>query len=212
MNFRFLVVPAALAACPVLATDVNVIGLFPGKAVVVIDRGAPRTLAVGQRTTEGVVLLSADSRSAVFEIDGKRETLEMGRHFESAAQAAERAQVTVPPDSRGHFMTQGAINGAPVRFLVDTGATFVTLPATEARRLRIDLTNARRGVSSTANGDVPVHLVTLDSVKVGDIVLFNVPAVVSDGAGMDVTLLGMSFLNRTQMRADGPNLVLEKRY
>src|SRR6185369_7505119 len=75
-----------------LATDVNVIGLFPGKAVVVIDRGAPRTLAVGQRTPEGVVLLSADSRGAELEIDGRRERLEMGRHFETASPGASGPQ------------------------------------------------------------------------------------------------------------------------
>lgn len=212
MNIRFAAVLAALAACPAQATDVNVIGLFPGKAVVVIDRGAPRTLAVGQRTAEGVVLLSADSRAATFEIDGQRQTLEMGRHFESAAQTAGNTRVTLAPDDRGHFVTQGNVNGMSVRFLVDTGATYVTLPAAEARRLGLDLEKARRGVSSTANGNVPVYVVSLDSVKVGDITLYNVPAVVNGGAGLDIALLGMSFLSRTQMRADGPNLVLEKKY
>ena len=212
MKIRLAAVLVLAAALPAQATDVNVIGLFPGKAVVVIDRGAPKTLAVGQRTPEGVVLLSADSDSATFEIDGKRETLEMGRHFETAAQTASGARVILPPDLRGHFVTEGTINGAPVRLLVDTGATFVTLPATEAKRLRIDLSRSRRGVSATANGYVPVHRVLLDSVKVGDLMLYNVEAVVNEGSGLDITLLGMSFLNRTDMRVDGPNLVLEKRY
>jgi aspartyl protease family protein len=212
MNIRLAAVVALLAALPAAATDVNVIGLFSNRAVVVIDRGAPRTLAVGQRTPEGVVLLSADSRSATFEIDGKRETLEMGRHFESAAQTGSRSHVTLAPDSRGHYVSQGVINGASVRFLVDTGATFVTLPASEARRIGIDLRNAPSGVSSTANGNVLVRRVLLESVKVGDITLNNVEAIVNEGAGLDMALLGMSFLSRTDMRADGPNLVLEKRY
>lgn len=212
MNVRLAAVLFTFAALPAHATDVNVIGLFPGKAVVVIDRGAPRTLAVGQRTAEGVVLLSADSRAATFEIDGQRRTLEMGRHFETAAQTSGHSKVTLPPDDRGHFMTQGSVNGMSVRFLVDTGATFVTLPASEARRLGLELDKARRAVSSTANGNVPVYVVTLDSVKVGDITLYNVPAVVNGGPGLDVALLGMSFLSRMDMRADGPNLVLEKKY
>ena len=203
---------AATAATGALATDVNVIGLFPGKAVVVIDRGAPRTLAVGQRTAEGVVLLSADSKAAVLEIDGRRERLEMGRHFESASQAAGQERVTLPPDGRGHFSAEGSINGSRVRFLVDTGATFVTLPASEAARLGIDADKGRVAMSQTANGAVPVRRVTLDSVKVGDITLYNVEAVVQQGQGLDVALLGMSFLNRTEMRAEGANLVLTKRY
>jgi len=212
MKFRTAVLLALLAAGPAHATDVNVIGLFSGKAVVVIDRGAPRTLAVGQRTAEGVVLLSADSDKATFEIDGKRQTLEMGRHFESASQTDAAPQAVLPPDARGHFLTEGSINGVPVRLLVDTGATFVTLPATEARRLRVDMSHAQRGVSSTANGNVVVQRVLLDSVRVGGLTLHNVEAVVNEGAGLDMALLGMSFLSRTQMRADGPNLVLEKRY
>jgi clan AA aspartic protease, TIGR02281 family len=212
MNIRLAAFLLTSAALPAGATDVNVIGLFPNRAVVVIDRGTPKTLAVGQRTPEGVLLLSADSRSATFEIDGKRETLEMGRHFESASQTGSRSQVTLAPDSRGHYVTQGTINGASVRILVDTGATFVTLPASEARRIGIDLRNARRGVSSTANGNVPVYRVLLESVKIGDITLNNVEAVVNEGAGLDLTLLGMSFLSRTDMHVDGPNLVLEKRY
>src|SRR4051812_16021201 len=212
MNIRLAAVVVCCAALTAGATDVNVIGLFPNRAVVVIDRGAPKTLAVGQRTAEGVVLLSADSRSATLEIDGKRQTLEMGRHFESAAQTGARSQVTLAPDSRGHYVSQGTINGASVRLLVDTGATFVTLPVSEARRIGIDLRNAPRAVSSTANGNVVVRRVLLESVKVGDITLNNVEAVVNEGAGLDVALLGMSFLSRTDMRADGPNLVLEKRY
>lgn len=212
MNIRLAALVLACAALRAGATDVNVIGLFPNRALVVIDRGAPKTLAIGQRTPEGVVLLSADSRSATFEIDGKRQTLEMGRHFESASQTGSRAQVTLPPDSRGHYISQGNINGTTVRFLVDTGATFVTLPATEARRIGIDLRNAPRGTSNTANGAVVVRRVLLESVKVGDITLNNVEAVVNEGAGLDMALLGMSFLSRTDMKVEGPNLVLEKRY
>src|SRR5947209_7735000 len=85
MSHRFLLAAVAAAfSAAAAATDVNVIGLFPGKAVVVIDRGMPRTLSVGQRTTEGVLLVDADSKSATLEIDGKRQRYEMGQHFETA--------------------------------------------------------------------------------------------------------------------------------
>src|SRR5436190_2140850 len=77
MRFHYLLIlAAAFAAAPAAAVDVNVIGLFPGKAVVVIDRGAPRTLSVGQRTSEGVLLVSVDSSSALLEVEGKRERIE----------------------------------------------------------------------------------------------------------------------------------------
>ena len=200
-----------LVALPAAATDVNVIGLFPGKAVVVIDRGPPRTLSVGD-TAGAVKLLAADSKGATLEVDGKRETLQMGQHFETASQTGERGSVTLAPDDRGHYVADGQVNGAHVRFLVDTGATMVSLPSTEASRLGIDWRRGRRGFSRTANGVSVVYAVMLDSVTLGGITLHNVEGLVHDAAGLDTALLGMSFLGRTEMRRDGQNLTLVKRY
>lgn len=206
-------VAAALAlALPASATEVNVIGLFPGKAVVVIDRGAPRTLTAGQRTPEGILLVSADSRSATIEIDGKRQVLEMGQHAESAALTGAIPSVTLASDASGHFIATGQVNGATIRFLVDTGATLVTLPATEARRLGIDYKKGQPAVSQTAAGKIVVYRVRLDTVTLGGMTIRDVDAVVNDAPGLDVALLGMSFLNRTEMRREGANLTLTKRY
>ena len=214
MKFRAFAVAVLLPAAA-HATDVNVIGLFSGRAVVVVNRGAPKTLKAGESTPEGVKLISADSRAAVLEIDGKRETLEMGQHFESsvsAAPASGRSSVVLSPDSLGHYVTDAAINGVYVRVLVDTGATYVSIPAAEAARIGIDYRKGQRGVTSTANGPAAVYRVPLDSVTLGDITLYNVTASVHEGPGLEVTLLGMSFLNRTEMRREGAMLTLTKRY
>jgi aspartyl protease family protein len=194
------------------ATDVNIIGLFPGKAVVVVNRGAPHTLSVGESTSEGVRLVSVERGSAIVEVDGKREKLEMGQHFETAASSGSRTSVTLPADSRGQFVTAGQVNGAYLRFMVDTGATYVSIPVSEARRLGIDLKGAQRGATMTANGPVTVYKVNLDSVTVGGVTLYNVEATIHPMPGMDVGLLGMSFLNRTEMRREGETLTLTKRY
>jgi aspartyl protease family protein len=205
-------VAALLAATGAHATDVNVIGLFPGKVVVVINRAAPRTLAVGEKTAEGVKVISVDAKGAVLEVDGKRETLEMGQHFESADLTGSRNSVTLAADSRGQFITGGAINGGYMRLMVDTGATYVAIPVGEARRLGIDYQKGQRGMAMTANGPVPVYRVVLDSVTLGDVTIRNVEASVHEMPGMDVGLLGMSFLNRTEMRREGQSLTLTKRY
>jgi aspartyl protease family protein len=215
MRLRHLA--AAVCACSAAAanaTDVNVIGLFPGKAVVVIDRGTPRTLAVGQKTPEGVVLISSDSKNAVLEIDGKRQTLEMGQDFEGASrQTAERPSVTLPADSRVQFYADGQVNGAHVRFVVDMGATNVLLPAPDADRLGIDYKGkGQQGRIQTANGTATAYRVVLDTVTIGGITAYNVEAVVAESSGLDVALLGMSFLNRTEMRRDGAYMTLTKRY
>ena len=203
---------ALVAAAPACAVEVTVIGLFPGKAVVVIDRGAPRTLSVGQKTPEGVVLVAADSKSATLEIGGKREVMELGRHAESTALTGARQSVTLPADGSGHFTAEGQVNGARVRFMIDTGATLVSLPAGDARRLGIDFRKGQPVVIQTANGRALAYRVRLDSVSVGTLTLLGVDAIVQDSSGAEVALLGMSFLNRTEMRREGENLTLTKRY
>ena len=199
-------------ATSALATDVNVIGVFPGKAVVTINRGAPRTLSVGEKTAEGVVLISSDGKGAVLEIDGKRQSIELGQHMAASTDGGGgRQTVNLAQDVSGHFIAEGMVNGAHIRFMVDTGATLVAIPITEAARLGIDYQKGRPGYSILADGRrIASWRVMLDSVTLGDVTLLNVEGSVSQGSGMP--LLGMSFLNRMEMRREGQTLTLTKRY
>ena len=204
---------AALMTGHASATDVNVIGLFPGKAVVVVNGGKPRTLKTGDSTPEGVRLVSVESEGAVLEVDGKRRTLGMGQSISVAATPSDgRCQAILSADPRGHFMTTGQINGQAVQFLVDTGASMVSISATEARRIGVNYLKGERGFATTANGVASVYKVKLDTVRVGEISLINVDALVLDGNGLPVVLLGMSFLNRVEMRRDGQTMTLIKRF
>lgn len=200
------------AAAPAIAADVNVIGLFGGKAMVSIDGGKQRMLSVGQTTPEGVRLISADSDSATFEIDGKRQTLSLGQRIFTEFKPSGKPTVTLAADARGHFFTMGSINGATTRFMVDTGASMISMSSTEAKQLGISYLNGERGYTSTANGVIPVYRIVLNSVKLGDIVLNQVEASVSEGNGLNVTLLGMSFLKRLEMRREGTTMTLVKQY
>ena len=200
----------ALFAFPAFAVNVTVVGLFPGKAVIVIDGGSPRTVSVGQKTAEGVTLLSTDGKTATMDIEGKKQTLEIGEHFAAAAPGG-RQSATLSADSRGHFMVQGQINGGSVRFMVDTGATVIALPASEAVRLGIDYKNGQVGYARTANGVAQAYKVQLDTVKLGDISIQQVDAMVMEG-GLEIALLGMSFLNRVEMKRDGSTMTLVKRF
>jgi aspartyl protease family protein len=200
----------AVHAIPAYAADVTLVGLIGAKAIVVIDGGPPRTLAQGKKSAEGVLLLGTEKDAATFEIDGKKRTLRMGQAYSAAP--AGRQSVTLSADAQGHFISTGSINGGSVRFLVDTGATLVALPASEARRLGINYLKGQRAQVQTANGVATAYRVTLDSVKIGDIEVSSVDAAVSESDGMAMTLLGMSFLNRMEMKRDGPSMTLTKRY
>jgi aspartyl protease family protein len=192
------------------AANVTVVGLFPGKAVVVINGQPPRTISAGQKTAEGIVLLSTAADSAVLEIDGKKQTLELGQHFAPASSSGP-STVAIAADSQGHHWVMGQVNGKSTRFLVDTGATTVTLPAGLARAAGIEYTKGQSGAVQTANGVAPAYRVRVDTISVGDITMYQVDAIVL-GTGLDSALLGMSFLNRTDIKRDGANLVLTKRF
>jgi len=195
------------------ATEVQVVGLFSGKALVVIDGGKPRTLAVGQ-SVGAVKLVSATSEAAVIEVDGKRRTLTTGGQtsFSAGGAKSSKPTVTIAADLGGHYYAEGAINGIPMRFLVDTGATMVSLGQSDARRLGINYLQGERGYSNTANGAAVVYRVKFNTVKVGSITLNNVDGLVHESADMPFALLGMSFLNRLELKHDREQLTMVQRY
>lgn len=197
-------------AANAFAASINVVGLFPNKAVVAIDGEAPRSVAVGE-TIGGVKLLAVDHDGATFLVDGRRETIAMGSYL-ARPNRQDRPRAVLGSDSRGHYVAQGQINGSPTRFLVDTGATLVVLSMAEANRLGIRYREAPQEMASTANGTVPYRLVKLDRVKVGDVEVTNVDAGVIEGSYDGPNLLGMSFLSRMEVTRDGASMVLIRRF
>jgi len=201
----------AFAAPQALALDVQLIGTFGDQAAVLsIDGGAPKTVRVGQRV-DGVSVVSVDKGHATVLVEGKRRTLAPGAHYSSQTVQDSRQSVVLTADARGHFYSEGSVNGGAVRFLVDTGATSVVLPAADAQRLGLNFRQGKPGILRTANGLVPVWRVRLDTVKVGGIELGNIDATVVE-QGLDIALLGMSFLNRLEMRRDGDRMTLTRRF
>jgi aspartyl protease family protein len=211
---RIIALLLVLACGTALATDVALIGLMgSGTAVLAVGGGEPKAVRVGQKWS-GVTVVSVDrgQSQAVVEIDGKQRVLKIGQHYRSArAPSSDGQSVTLAADPRGHFVSQGSINGNPVRFLVDTGATTVALPAAEAQRLGIDYRKGQRGFTNTAGGVVPVYRVRFDSVKLGAIELTGIDGIVIE-QGLDIALLGMSFLNRVEMKRDGGTMTLTRRF
>lgn len=200
------------AALPALATDVALAGLLSGRAVLVVNGGNPRTLSVGGKTAEGVKLLAVEDGAAVLEIDGRKQRLVLGDQAASSGRSGGAASVSLTSDGRGQFITQGSVNGATMRFMVDTGATFVSLGADDAARAGIDYRGkGQQGTSATANGVVKAWKVPGATVRIGDITLHEVDVTVHE-TSMPWVLLGMSFLNRLEMRRDGDTMTLKKRY
>ena len=199
---------ASLTAC---AAEVSLIGTFGASAAILsIDSGAPRTVKIGQ-TVAGVKLIAVEGDRATIEEDGKRRVLLRGQTYSSGAPGGGKQSVTLAAGAGGHFLAEGQVNGGPLRFVVDTGATTVAIPAGDAERLGIDYKGSRRIDTQTAAGIAPAWVVMLASVRVGDIELRNVEAIVIE-QGLPVALLGNSFLSRTDMKREGQTLTLTRRY
>jgi len=204
---------ALLLAVPAgWAQTVSLGGTFGDKALLVID-GAPRTLSVGTKVND-VRLVSVQGADAIVEINGKRATLTLGSaqvNLGGSAPAESRTgQIVLTADGAGHFFTNGTINGRTVRFVVDTGATLVSISESLADRIGLKYADAPRGLVSTANGSVVVHRVSLDAVRIGDVQIYNVDAVVMP-AMMETVLLGNSYLSRFTMKREADRMTLDRR-
>jgi aspartyl protease family protein len=193
------------------AQGVALIGVIGNKAAVLsLNGGDPKTVKVGQ-AWNGVKVLAVENDRATVEIDGKRRVLDRAQAYSLAAPAGSRESATLSADARGHFFVEGAVNGVAQRFLVDTGASIVVLSPQDAERLALDYRSAPKAAIQTANGRTEARVVKLDRVRVGGIEVTNVDAVVVEKGG-DAALLGMSFLNRVEMRRDGETMTLIRRY
>ena len=202
-----------LTACAANAVEkISLLALFKDKAIIVID-GARRVLKSGEVSPEGVKLLATDTQEekADVEIEGRHEVLKLGVVIASFASKG-KGGATLYPDRGGHFFADGLINGTSVRFLVDTGATVVAMSSVTANRIGIDyLKNGRPGMASTPAGYVHTYNISLDSVQVGGITLYNVDGSVIEGNDPREALLGMSFLGQLDMKRDSNKMDLIER-
>lgn len=208
-----LIAALSLAVCGAAyaGVKVKVSGLFKDKAILVID-GNQRLMRAGETSPEGVKLIESNSKRAIIEIDGVQSTQSLGSHIGGGFSEPESRSVHIYP-TRGMYTVVGSINGYPVNFVVDTGATAVSMNSREARRLGIDYAvEGRPGLSQTASGIVKVYIVRLKRVKVGDIELTNVEGSVHEGNFPTEVLLGMSFLGRLEMSREDGVLELRKKY
>lgn len=208
----FALVMTFFASQTLAETRLNVVGLFSGKALVSINGSAPQTIGAGQ-TKNGVKLISADSESATFMVEGKRQTLKMGQAASVAGSAgpANNDPVSLYADSRGHFTGNLSINGASLKYLVDTGASTVALNSGDAKFAKIDYEKGEKAQASTANGVVEVYVVKLNTLKIGTITLNNIEATVHEGGAPSVVLLGMSALNKLDMKRNNSIMTLTKK-
>lgn len=207
-----LAMAAGLAPSSVWAESVMLTGTIGNRAILIVDGAAPRTVAAGEKLGS-VKVVSVQGDQAVVEVGGQRTTLRMDQPASvgGGGGVATGSRIVLPASSGGHFMTAGAINGRSVNFMVDTGATLVSISAADALRIGLDYKKSSPVQINTANGVGRAFRVRLNTVRVGDVEVYDVDALVSEQP-MPYVLLGNSFINRFSMQREGDQMVLQKRY
>lgn len=188
--------------------------MLGSKALLVVDGSAPKTVAAGQ-THQGVKVISTSGDQAVIELSGKRQTLRVGdspvSQGASLGGGVRGSRIVLQESGGGHFVTAGQINGRAVQFMVDTGATFIAMSTQDAERIGLNYKTGQPVRMSTANGDTMGYRIKLSSVRIGEVEVYEVDAVVTP-MGMSALLLGNSFLSRFQMKRENNVMTLDKRY
>jgi aspartyl protease family protein len=212
-------VKAALLACMLLtavlaeAQTVGLAGMLGGRALLIVDGAAPKTVAAGE-VYKGVKVVSTEGDVALLEIAGKRHRVRVGDAPASVGMGPDTTganRVVLSAGSGGHFMAQGQINGKNVPMVVDTGASVVSISVLEAQRMGLNYLAGQQVQMSTANGMIAAWRVKLATVRIGDVLVYDVDSVVSSGS-MPYVLLGNSFLSRFQMTRTNDQMVLDKRF
>lgn len=125
-----------------------------------------------------------------------------------SALVSQTSDVVLKRNRAGHYVADGSINGHPVTFLLDTGATQVALSTSLARQL--GLAAGARVQIQTANGPALGYQSRLNSVRLGSIEVHNVSALITDGMEGSNVLLGMSFLKQLEFTQHGDSLILHR--
>jgi aspartyl protease family protein len=178
------------------APAVSLAGVLGGKALLVVDGAPPKGVAPGQ-THQGVKVVSVSRDAVVVDINGASSTLRLGESPVNVGGSGAGRRIVLKGDSRGHFVNQGMINGRIMQFMVDTGATTVSIGRPDAERMGLKYQGGQVVNMNTANGVTQGWRMRLDSVRIGDVEVLNVDA--------------NSFLGQFQMTRTNDQMVLEKR-
>ena len=185
-------------------------GILGAKALLIVNGGAPRSVAPGE-ALQGVTVVTVGKDEAVVEVGGARRTLHLGEAPISVGSKGGGRRVVLTADSRGHFVNSGTINGADMQYMVDTGASTVAIGRPDAERMGLNYLSGQPVRMNTANGIAQGWRMKLDSVRIGDVEVFGVEAIITPQP-MPFVLLGNSFLTEFQMTRTNDQMVLEKRH
>ncbi len=196
------------------APHIEVIALFENKAMLHIDNDQV-LVSVGETTKHGVKLISANAHAAVIEINGENRIYQLGNVVRNTTTDEQKTEpeILVYQGADTMFRTIGSMNGYPVNFLVDTGASSIAMSSVQAKRLGINykLKGEPTWVATASRVERAVR-VTIDKVTISGVTIRSVEGLVIEESEPSTPLLGMSYLNRFKIINDGNLMRLKRKY
>ena len=199
------------------ATEINLVAIMGNRVMVEIDGSKPKLMVPNESRNE-VTLLSISNGEAVFDVAGKKQTLSMNNRSYKALASTQDASgvagktIALSVADGGHFFAPLTLNGVPVRGMIDTGATTLAISSSLAKTANVSFAGAATGYAQTAQGIVAARRVKINTLRFGDLLLYNVDATVIEGDFPSAPLIGMNILQRFTMQREADQLLLTQRY
>lgn len=207
----FFMIVTSLLSLSVNAIDrIELKGLFGKKAALLDVDGRAVTVKLGVPKA-GVTLLAVKGKSVVLDVQGQRQQLSLSKQTTGSYKKPNTKIVRIASGKGGHYWVTGKVNIHSVDFVVDTGATSISMNASTAKRLGLNNVKGERIQLSTANGIKEARLVKLKKVTIGQITQYNVQATIAYDDALPFVLLGNSFLSGVNWRKENGVLILESK-
>lgn len=205
-----LLITSLLTSSVYAQSSVTLSGVLGKKALLIVDGAPPKTVAAGQ-TYAGITVISVKKNQAILEYAGSQHTLNVGDAPSRAINEQTVSRIVLTASNDGHFFTNGQINGQNIKWMVDTGATNVSISKKDADRLKLHYHMGKQISINTANGVTQGWQFKMRSLQIGEVTVYDVDVVVTP-SDMPFGLLGNSFLSQFEMTRTGNQMVLKKRH
>lgn len=194
------------------ADDITLLATMGSKAIFQVN-GQKKTLQIGQAVGSAKIISIAADSAVIENSNGRQRRLGLGEGYVAEAQKQNDGDgsLVLSPGHGGHYMADITIAGQTQRGIIDTGATHLSMSSKTADALKIDYRSGKPGISQTANGVIKAWLVKVPQLKLGTVTLYNVDLGVRESSDAGPILIGMSTLNRFQMKRDQDLMILSKK-
>lgn len=208
---RSFIIASLFLAHFCFADDIVLIGTMGNKGVFQIN-GQKKTLQAGQESGS-FKIIAIQGESALIANNGKQQQLQLGQGYVSNASSGNDGgtSVVLTADERGHYMADVFINHGSLKGVIDTGATHLSMSRPAAEQMKIAYKNGQAARTQTANGTIAAWIVKLPQIRLSNVTLYDVPAIVRDSDDNSPILIGTSTLNRFQIKQEQNLMILTKK-